>query len=313
MSKDKVADAGRFDDLSEVTMKLSLPRQRQLRRVSIPTLRVVAGRDMLRFASLAGGEEFDIGRGESCGLVLSDSSVSRHHATVRCDDEGEVTITDLGSTNGTAVNDDQVRGRAMLRPGDHLEIGAVSLRLDLLGLDELAHLGRVLERLQSANRDPLTGLNTRAFLDDELSEMVERCAEAGVPMCCIFADLDRFKHVNDTFGHGVGDEVLSGVARLFMVGVRDTDPVVRYGGEELVIFLPGSDEDGALEVAERLRRTVAGHDWARTSGGLRVTASFGVAQMLEGETVEAWLGRADRAMYTGKRGGRNRVVRAQKA
>ena len=302
-------DAG-FDDLSEVTMKLSLPRQRRLRRVAIPTVRVVAGVDMLHFASLSGGEEFVVGRDESAGLQLNDASVSRAHALVSCDERGEVTVQDLGSTNGTRVNDQAV-SRALLRPGDHLEIGAVSLRLDLLGLDELAHLGRVLERLQQVGRDALTGLHTRAYLEDDLPELCARCLEAKVPISTIFADIDHFKSVNDTYGHSVGDEVLTGISRLVMLGVRDTDPVVRYGGEEIIVFLPGSDEDGALEVAERIRRAIAGHDWGRTATGLKVTTSFGVAQRHVDELKGAWIDRADRALYSAKDEGRNKVVRAQ--
>lgn len=311
MAGDTTNHPGGFDDLSEVTMKLSLPRQRRLRRVAVPTLRVVAGPDMLRFASLSGGEEFIIGRDETAGLQLGDASVSRSHTLIQCDERGEVTVQDLGSTNGTAVNGQSV-SRALLRPGDHLEIGAVSLRLDLLGLDELAHLGRVLERLQQAGRDPLTGLHTRAFLENELPDLSERCIEAKVPMSNIFLDVDNFKTINDTYGHSVGDEVLSGIARLAMLGVRDTDPIVRYGGEEILILLPGSDEDGATDVAERLRRTVAGHDWGRTSGGLRVTVSMGIAQRHPDESQKSWIDRGDRAMYAAKRAGKNRVVRAQR-
>ena len=291
-------------------MKLSLPRQRRLRRVAIPTIRVVAGQDMLHFASLSGGEEFVVGRDESAGLQLQDASVSRAHALVSCDERGEVTVQDLGSTNGTRVNDQSV-SRALLRPGDHLEIGAVSLRLDLLGLDELAHLGRVLERLQQVGRDPLTGLHTRAYLDDELPDLCDRCLEAKVPISIIFADVDHFKSINDTYGHSVGDEVLTGISRLVMLGVRDTDPVVRYGGEEIVVFLPGSDEDGALEVSERIRRAIAGHDWGRTATGLKVTTSFGVAQRHPEELQGAWIDRADKALYAAKEQGRNKVVRAE--
>ena len=305
---DKLTES--VEDLSEVTMKLSLPRQRRLKRMSIPTLRVVAGPDMLMFTALSPGEEMVVGRDDRAGLTLGDASVSRQHSMVTCDANGEVTVQDLGSTNGTAVNGHTVH-RALLRPGDHLEIGAVSLRLDLLGLDELAHLGRVLDRLAAANRDPLTGLHTRAFLDDELPGMLDRCATANIPVSIIFADIDSFKNINDTFGHSVGDEVLVGISRLMMLGVRDTDPVVRWGGEELVVFLPGSTEAGAMDVAERVRRNIAGHDWGRTATDLKVTTSFGVAERLtHEEPLEAWVDRADKALYAAKNSGKNKVLRA---
>lgn len=290
-------------------MKLNLPREARSQRLTIPTLRVVAGPDMLRFASLCAGEDVVIGRDERCDLSLTHSSISRYHTRVTCGARGEVTVHDLGSTNGTSVNGNGTK-RALLRPGDHLEIGAVSLRLDLLGLDELAHLARVQERLTAADRDPLTGLLNRSWLDEQLPILTERCVDAGVDITSLFVDVDRFKQVNDTYGHAVGDEVLQGVARLLMLGVRDSDACVRYGGEEFLLILPGAEENGALDVAERLRRSVSGHDWERTSAGLRVSASFGLAQRRENEDIASWLSRADQAMYTAKRDGRNRVRRA---
>jgi two-component system cell cycle response regulator len=300
---------GNIDDLSEVTMKMSLPRERRLRRVVLPTVRVVAGPDMLHFASLAPELSLVLGRDEAAGLSLTDASVSRNHVMLTCDDQNEVTVQDLGSTNGTTVNGQQV-SRALLRPGDHLEVGAVSLRLDLLSLDEIAHLRRVLERLHAAGRDALTGLHTRAFMVDELPELASRCEEAGAPCTMLFGDVDHFKNINDTWGHGVGDDVLRGIARLVLLGIRDTDAAVRYGGEELAVFLPGSDTKGAVDVAERLRRNISGHDWARTAGGLKVSISFGIAQRLGGESIRDWMQRADRAMYSAKKSGRNKVVAA---
>ena len=174
-----------LDDLSETTLKLTLPRQNRAKRMTIPTLRVVAGPDMLRFCSLSAGEELLIGRDENCGLSLTDASVSRYHARLSSSPNGEVMVQDLGSTNGTAINARSTR-RGILRPGDHLEIGAVSLRLDMLGLDELAHLARIQERLNAADRDPLTGLMARTFLDDGMPLLVDRCNKANVPIAAIF-------------------------------------------------------------------------------------------------------------------------------
>jgi diguanylate cyclase (GGDEF)-like protein len=297
------------DDPDEVTVRISLPRTGPVRRQVIATLRVVAGRDMLKHITLAPGEEIVMGRDERTDLQLNDITVSKRHVRVSCDHDQAITVHDLDSTNGTAVNGSPIK-RSMLRPGDHLEVGAVSLRLDLLSLDELGHLGRVLQRLEAANRCPLTGLLTRAYLNDELSQLVDRCARAGVPFSCSFVDLDHFKSINDRFGHQVGDEVLVGVARLIMLGVRDADPCVRYGGEELVVFLPGSPEANAAEVAERIRRSIANHDWVRTAPNLQVTASFGVAERTKDEPIADWLNRSDKSVYAAKHGGRNRVIRA---
>lgn len=295
--------------LHERTRKVQVLRRGTDRKVVFPTLRVVAGRDMLRFVTLQDDDEVLVGRDESLGLVLSDASVSRRHARVRSDEGGAVTVEDLGSTNGTAVNGVPIQ-RATLKPGDHLEIGTVSLRLDLLSVEEITHLGKVLERIEAKNRDPLTGLLTRAWIEDELPNVLETAHALGTPVACLFADVDRFKSVNDRFGHQAGDDVLMAVARLLLVAVRDADACVRYGGEELVLFLTGSDEATAAEVAERIRRAIEVHDWSRTTPGQGITASFGVAGWRENEPVRDWIGRADRALYEAKEGGRNRVVRA---
>jgi diguanylate cyclase (GGDEF)-like protein len=302
-------------DAQERTRKLFVRREGPNRKVMLLALRVVAGRDMLRFVTLHSDDELLIGRDEGllshddAGLVLSDASVSRRHARVICSDDGTVTVEDLGSTNGTAVNGRQV-DQSPLRPGDHLEIGGVSLRLDLLSLEEVAHLENVLARLELKNRDPLTGLLDRSWIDLELPVLAQHAERERLQMACLFADIDNFKQVNDRFGHLVGDEVLIGVSRLMMVGIRETDTCVRYGGEELLMFLNGSGEDVAFDVAERVRVAIETHDWSRTNPDLRVTTSIGVAALVPGETPKQWIHRADRALYAAKAGGRNRTTRA---
>jgi diguanylate cyclase (GGDEF)-like protein len=299
-----------LDSLEEVTVRLPTTRGGPEVRPDIPTLRVVAGRDMLKFLPLTRPGVYHIGREDNADLHLSDVTVSKRHSRVTVDGRGGVTVQDLGSTNGTSVNGHAVVAPSLLRAGDHLDIGGVSLRLDLLSLDELRHLDRVLHRLESAHRDPLTGLLTRAYIEDGLPHLADQCAQAHVPLTCAFVDVDRFKPINDTYGHAVGDEVLTGIARLIMIGVRDADPCVRYGGEEIVIFLPGTEEERGLEVADRIRRSIAAHDWGRTATGLMVTASFGIAQRAGGEPVRDWMNRADRAVYAAKHSGRNRVLPA---
>lgn len=296
-----------FEGPGEDTVRL--PVNRNLGRKLIPTLRVLAGRDLLRFATVAPNDPILIGRDDSADLRLTDATVSKRHARVHCDEEGTITVIDLESTNGTTVDGRPIRRQA-LRPGDLLEVGAVSLRLDLLSLDEVGHLTRVVTRMEAANRDPLTGLLVRRYLEDELPQLAQRCEQARVPMSCAFIDIDRFKSINDTHGHQVGDDVLRAIGRLMLLGVREADPCVRYGGEEIILFLPGSNEVQAAEVAERIRRAVANHDWQRTAPGLRVTASFGIAELAAHEPIDNWIKRADHALLHAKRTGRNRVVQA---
>src|SRR4030095_16390709 len=139
----------------------------------MPAPLVVAGRDMLKFASVGSDEQVIIGRDDNAEIRLSDATVSKRHARVLSDGNGQITVIDLNSKNGTQINGQSIT-RAVLRPGDHLETGAVSLRLDVLSPDELGHLSRVVKRLEAANREPLTGLLPRADMHDKLTQLARR-------------------------------------------------------------------------------------------------------------------------------------------
>ena len=304
-------DLEEIEDMHEITVRISMPRPAAVQKKVIPTLRVVAGPDMLSYITIPEDTSIIIGRDEAADLQLIDATVSKQHAKIHHQNGGAMLLVDLNSTNGTAVNGQPVT-RTILRPGDHLEIGGVSLRLDMLSTEELGHLRRVVSRLEAANRDSLTGLLDRAFIEDCLIRLVEKCERAEVPICCTFVDLDKFKQINDQFSHKVGDEVLIGISRLLMLGVRENDPAVRYGGDEIVFFLPGNTETKAVEISDRIRRSVAGHDWDRTAPGLRVSCSLGVAERKPGESIHAWMNRADEAAYESKSNGRNRVSAASK-
>jgi len=277
---------------------------------TIPLLRVVAGPDVLRFAVLEKDKELEIGRDAECALRLADTSVSRRHARVAWA-EGGFRVFDRSSRNGTRVNGAPVRGEGPpMKPGDRLEAGTVLLRFDLVSLAELLHLRGVLARLAASDRDPLTGLLTRTYLDEKLPALLDRSARRGRTTSAVFADVDRFKRINDRFGHTTGDDVLRQVSRLVLFALREREVCVRYGGEELLVVLEGSDEARAAKVAERLRHDIEAHDWPRLAAGLAVTISCGVAEHQPGEPVRPWLERADAALYAAKRGGRNRVVTA---
>ncbi|QDT15533.1 Response regulator PleD [Alienimonas californiensis] len=164
---------------------------------------------------------------------------------------------------------------------------------------------------QQSLRDSLTGLYNRPYLVDALRREVAVCSRTGSTVGVIFADVDRFKAVNDTYGHAVGDRVLRAVAGAFAQVLRRTDVPARFGGEEFVVLIPRPTEAGARAVAERLREAVA---WTcRTVGGITVntTASFGVALAVPTDLPDAadkLLAEADAAMYEAKKTGRNKVI-----
>ncbi len=297
-------------DRFEVTLKLPSAGPRDRRAALTAILRVAAGRDLLAFAVVPPAGSVVVGRDEGVDLRLADAGVSRRHARVECSSRGEFLVVDLGSTNGTMVNGRPIR-RAPIAPGDDLEVGAVSLRLDLVQREELEHLERVASRLAEAGRDPLTGLLTRAWLDEDLPALAHQARAGGGSLTCMFVDIDEFKSVNDRFGHAVGDDVLRTVARLAVLDARESDPYVRYGGEEFLAFLLDTSLEGGLRAAERLRRSVQGHDWARIAPELRVTCSAGVAQLRPAEDAAEWIARADAAMYAAKARGRNQVSAAE--
>jgi two-component system cell cycle response regulator len=157
-----------------------------------------------------------------------------------------------------------------------------------------------------AERDPLTGLHSRRYLARELERLShERMA---VPVSLAVLDVDHFKTINDRFGHGAGDQVLIRIAGLLCDQLRDSDSIIRSGGEEFLILMPGTDVNAARGCCERIRRAVGAGAWSNVADGLSVTASLGVATTDDQTDLEAVIRLADQRLYEAKRNGRNRVV-----
>lgn len=171
----------------------------------------------------------------------------------------------------------------------------------------LRNLGRFTEVEDLAYLDDLTHLFNVRYLDLVLDRKISDCREQRGSFSLLFLDLDYFKSVNDTHGHLVGSKLLVEVARIIKGCVRDDDVVVRFGGDEYVILLHGTDSGGALKVAERIRRTIETHHFLSREGfGLSVTTCIGVASFPEHAQDKATLlDLADRAMYRGKKSTRN--------
>ena len=153
--------------------------------------------------------------------------------------------------------------------------------------------------------DPLTGAFNREGLRDFLLERWRSAGDGGAPLSAIFADIDHFKRINDTLGHGAGDEVLRQFTEVLRRRIRSTDCLVRWGGEEFLIVCPDVNLAQGQVLAETLRASVETFGWPHD---LRVTASFGVASREGDEDFGAVLARADARVYEAKRSGRNRVV-----
>jgi len=158
-----------------------------------------------------------------------------------------------------------------------------------------------------AHSDPLTRLMNRRALDRRLPLMVTRAHNDVQPLCAAMIDFDHFKLINDNFGHATGDHVLIAMAAVLHTVTRDTDLVVRVGGEEFLLIFENTTGEVATAICERLLATVRTHSWGTLGAGLACTLSAGLAQMRPTESVSTWLARADAALYAAKHAGRDRV------
>jgi len=181
----------------------------------------------------------------------------------------------------------------------------------ILILQDITERRRMEDELRwLATTDALTGLpNRRHFLDLAQSER-QRAVRHGHELSLLMVDVDYFKSINDTYGHGVGDEVLRALAGMISDSLREEELVGRLGGEEFAVLLPETGLEGALDAAGRLREQVSRAPVATGQGDLNVTVSIGVSDWREAEEpVESLLIRADEALYAAKNEGRDRVER----
>ncbi len=173
---------------------------------------------------------------------------------------------------------------------------------------ELREANKRIEEL--AELDELTGSFNRRCIMRMLDEEIARASRGKTPCSIALIDLDLFKRVNDAYGHPTGDEVLRTFAITVFANIRNIDRFGRYGGEEFLLVLPDTPDSAAARLLDRLRAIVAELDWSAFSQGMRITISAGVATFRPGETPDAFLARADSALYAAKARGRNRIASA---
>jgi two-component system cell cycle response regulator len=254
------------------------------------------------------GPECILGRGDGVDIRVEDEGVSRRHAKLTRDEDGNVRIVDLGSTNGTFVNGRRVDARP-LSDGDRIQIGSLTT-LQFAWKDELEEQLQ-LELYEQATRDPLTRIYNKRLFEDRLEEEFAYCLRHRVPLSLVMFDLDFFKRVNDTLGHPAGDHVLQALAARVSDTIRTEDLFCRYGGEEFAVIMRESTENQAVIFAERLRRLVEAEPFVWNDTRIPLTISLGVATLRDGNfRVPAELvAAADRYLFRAK-GTRNRVEAA---
>ena len=185
--------------------------------------------------------------------------------------------------------------------------------LESMGADLARPLDNALrhrEVREAATRDPLTGAATRALLEDTLEREASLVHRHGGALALLMIDVDRFKGINDRFGHPAGDRCLAAIAECIARRIRSSDILFRYGGEEFCVLLPRTGEGGARRLAERVRSAVDTLRIPAGEGAIRPTISLGVAAALPGDGAAGLLAKADAALYRAKRSGRNRVAAA---
>ncbi|CAN0542536.1 unnamed protein product, partial [Laminaria digitata] len=246
----------------------------------------VGGNDVLRFCS-----------------QLRSSGVTRHSPILIMLDDGDTER--LAKALDLGVND------YLVRPVNKNELTARA-KTQIRRKQFEDHLRHQYEKsLTAAVTDSLTGLYNRRYLETHYEELSRDLRGGGKPISMLIMDVDRFKAVNDDYGHAAGDEVLRGLAQRVLGGIRGFDTAIRLGGEEFVVLMPNVDGRSAAVAANRLREMVEAKpfDIDDSGGSLTITMSVGVATGAAGEIeLSDLLERADQALYAAKNGGRNQVV-----
>jgi two-component system, cell cycle response regulator len=251
---------------------------------------------------------FTIGRAPACELMLDSPGISRRHAELVVD-EHSVTVRDLGSVNGTFVNETRIEAPVQLAGGDLLRFGVLVCRFyESQSLEAALH-----DRIyRMATIDAATEVFNRRYLFDALRREMRLARRRERPLALVCIDLDHFKQVNDRWGHPAGDGVLRDSAALMRSALQGAGTLGRLGGEEFAVLLPNADAPQARIVADRIREAVAAHPFViagvATHTIHRQTLSAGISTLTPAmEEPTSLLSAADRELYAAKEGGRNRI------
>ena len=244
-----------------------------------------------------------LGRDESNDIVLADENVSRHHAEITVGAD-EVVLIDQESTNGSRVNDDEVK-KAVLANGDLIQIGSFILKYISSGNAEALFHETIYNMTIT---DGLTEVANRRKLEEFLERELAGATRHQRPLSVAVIDADHFKSVNDNYGHIAGDFVLRKIAHVIQDVIRKDELLARYGGEEFVIVMPESTMEQSAMLAEKVRKLIEETKFTFEDHVIPVTVSVGVASHYpQLQDVDAFIQAADEALYRAKDTGRNKV------
>ena len=240
------------------------------------------------------------------GLQLADGNISRRHAMVEARGTDHFTVADLGSTNGTLLNGEQLQEPTRLKDGDRIIVGATVLKFTLVDEDEASYHRRV---EQIVSTDELTGLISKRRFDVLLEEAVRGARSSGRPLSAMMLDMDGLKAINDRHGHHVGANVIRQVGTLLKPVIeKHHGQACRWGGDEFSAFLPETSLSRARTIADEVRQVIAEARLGLGEIVVGATISIGLAMLTpELDSGQALLKSADAALYRAKAKGRNVV------
>ncbi|MBS2030345.1 MAG: diguanylate cyclase [Deltaproteobacteria bacterium] len=248
--------------------------------------------------------QFTIGRSSKCDIQIDQESISRNHA-VLVNDGKRVMVRDLGSTNGTYVND-QLVTEYEVRNGDFIKIGRTIFKF-IAGGNIESEYHEEIYRLTTI--DGLTQVFNKRYFTENSDREISRAHRYGRALTLIMFDIDNFKTINDSFGHLAGDHVLKQLASVVKTKIRREDVFSRYGGEEFAILLPELTLKGAATTAEKIRKLVESHKFIFEDETIPVTVSLGCAAVTKDiQDCAALIKAADDRLYAAKHAGRNKVM-----
>jgi diguanylate cyclase (GGDEF)-like protein len=248
-----------------------------------------------------------LGRASDANISIADNRISRHHLQIEVNGEN-VTIEDLGSTNGTFINGERITKHDLV-DGDKIQISSATVFKFALQ-DKTENIFHK-ELYKMAVIDPVTNIYYKRFFLERLAEEFSHAKRSKLGLALLMIDIDFFKKVNDTHGHLAGDMILHRLASMVRTMVRGEDVLARYGGEEFVAILRQTNKTGAFNLAERIRMKVAGNPIEFEGHKIPVTISIGVASLDEGKdhaTPDDLIKDADDKLYASKENGRNRTT-----
>jgi two-component system cell cycle response regulator len=264
---------------------------------------VIYGLDLGRKYNLT-RPQIIIGRSSKADIQIDQESVSRNHCKI-LNTGNAILLRDMGSTNGTYINDELI-DEYVLRDGDFIKVGRCIFKfLSGNNIENAYH--EEIYRLTTI--DGLTQIYNKRYFQETLEREIGRAQRYRRDLSLIMFDIDRFKNINDTYGHLAGDYVLKHLATVIKSRIRREDILARYGGEEFAIILPEIDHHNAMQFGDKIRRISERTPFKFEDTDIPVTVSVGVSVLTsEAQDAAAFVKSADDNLYAAKAAGRNQVV-----